>query len=383
MKLAASVHHIVPRIHSESSGTTYVVPRLCEILHHLGVDTHLHVIKSAAQNYPFTLHEHAFWSTLERIGFSPSMKRALLAQTASGRSIIHNHSLWMMPNVYAGIVAARNKLPLIVSPHGTVSAWALGHSARKKKLMWWLGQQKTFAAARCFHATAESEYEEIRKMGYRQPIAVIPNGVDFPTVFRQSKRNGDKNQVLFVGRLHPKKGLDNLLASWKLLHESYSNWELIIAGPEDLPGYAANLQNAVSGAKSPRVRFIGPVYGEEKARLYARADLFVLPTHSENFGITVAEALYQHTPAIVTEGAPWAVLNERDAGWWIGNTVEDLTGTLRKAMNLSDPERAALGKNGHDLVSRNFSWPEIGEKMIRTYYWMLTDQEKPNWIKHD
>lgn len=378
------MHQIVPRIHSESSGTTYVVPKLCDSLHHLGVDVHLHVIRAAQQEYRYPLHVHRFWPGLERIGYSPAMKKALSRALAAQNCILHNHSLWMMPNVYSGQLAARYpQTKLIVSPHGTLSSWALNNSGARKRLLWQLGQRKAFEVAHCFHATAESEYEDIRKLGYRQPVAVIPNGVEFPEIMPPLAAEKKPYRLLFLGRLHPIKGLDNLLTAWRDLYQHFGQWELVIVGPEDKPGYKNSLQQKIADDGLQNIRFADPVFGDDKGRLYAEAELFVLPTHSENFGITVAEALYQRTPAVVTDGAPWKVLNSAECGWWIKNSVEELRRTLHHAMSLPREERATMGNKGHELVTHSFSWQEIGEKMLRTYYWMLTNQEKPNWIIND
>ena len=216
-------------------------------------------------------------------------------------------------------------------------------------------------------------------MGYKQPVAIIPNGIDF-TGRRTPEGSTESCKILFLGRLHPIKGIEKLLNAWSVLCDQFRNWQVIIAGPEDKIGYKKVLQDLVTSRHIPRVTFLGPIHGEAKSQLYADAELYVLPTNSENFGITVAEALYQGTPAIVTKGAPWRALTDEKCGWWIDNTVVALQRSLQEAMQLSKEQRGDMGVRGHDLVTHTLNWKNIGSKMKRTYQWMLTPEDKPNWI---
>ena len=132
-----------------------------------------------------------------------------------------------------------------------------------------------------------------------------------------------------------------------------------------------------------RVVFRGPLFGEEKLQAYREADLYVLPTHSENFGITVAEALAAGTPTIVTHGAPWAGLAEHGAGWWIDVGVEPLVACLEKALSTSPQCLGEMGKAGHEWMKRDFSWERISAQFLVTYRWMLTGGEPPPWVRFD
>ena len=220
----------------------------------------------------------------------------------------------MMPNVYPGQVARRYGLPLVVSPRGTLSEWAMHSGSAVKRLFWPLVQRPSLAATTCFHATAESEYEDIRRMGFRQPVAVIPNGIDIKEL--QPKSSSGGRTLLFLGRIHPIKGLDMLLPAWRAVQTKFPDWHLRIIGPDN-GGYVEKMRRMAHDLKLERIEFCGSLYGQDKWDAYRNADLFVLPTYSENFGMAVAEALASAVPAIVTKGAPWEGLATENAGWWI------------------------------------------------------------------
>jgi len=378
------VHHIVPRIHAEASGTTYVVPRLCEWLNREGVDAQLHVVKQDEQRkYPFPVHLYPHWHLLPNLGISPMLFQNLKKISSSG-TLLHNHSLWMMPNVYPGVIAKKRPVKLIVSPHGTLSEWAWNRSRWKKAIIWQLGQKWALKHAVCFHATAESEYRDIRKRGFRQPVAIIPNGIDFSETDSSGEGNtGNLQMLLFLGRLHPVKGVDLLLRTWRELQDSFPNWRLVIAGPEAEEGYRAYLEKLSNELKVQRVQFFGPAYSSQKYRLYRDASIYVLPSETENFGVTVAEALYAGTPAVVTKGAPWEGLEGHKCGWWIERDKETLQNTLATAMVLPKDALSQMGEAGQRWVRDAFSWSRVARQMAELYHWIKGNTEKPDFVIED
>jgi glycosyltransferase involved in cell wall biosynthesis len=306
------------------------------------------------------------------------MKRWLVGQ-AQSRSVdlIHNHSLWMMPNVYPGQVARRFGIPSVVSPRGTLSEWAIQSSSSIKRVFWPLLQAPALAATACFHATAESEYENIRRMGFRQPVAVIPNGIDIPDL--APKAPGAFRTMLFLGRIHPIKGLDILLPAWRAVQDRFPEWRLHIVGPDN-GGYLAQMQRRAGELRLERVEFSGALFGEQKWQAYRQADLFVLPTYSENFGMSVAEALAAGTPAIVSKGAPWAGLDMRGAGWWIDMGLEPLVACLEDALARSTDALEEMGQRGRDWMEAEYSWAPVGRQMAETYCWILNSGNRPKWV---
>jgi glycosyltransferase involved in cell wall biosynthesis len=289
----------------------------------------------------------------------------------------------MMPNVYPGQAARRHRLPLVVSPRGTLSAWAFSSGSRIKRLFWPALQRPALAATSCFHATAQSEYEDIRRMGFPQPVAIIPNGIDIPGLPAKVVR--PHRTLLFLGRIHPIKGLDMLLPAWRAVQDRFPDWQLRIVGPDN-GGYLSQMQRMVVDLRLKRIEFCGALYGEQKWTAYRQADLFVLPTYSENFGMAVAEALASGTPAIVSKGAPWPGLVRQGAGWWVDIGMDPLVACLENALARPATELAKMGSRGRTWMETEYSWRQVGLQMATTYRWILGEQEadsKPAWIMLD
>ena len=373
------VVHTIPSIAEEASGPSYSVVKLCESLRALNQDVTLISVQGDEVRSPVA-YQRVFPYGLgpRRLGRSPAMRRWLLENVDAGRiELIHNHSLWMMPNVYPGQIVKNSKVPLIVSPRGTLSAWAMASGSRIKRVFWPALQLPALRTAACFHATAISEYEDIRRLGFAQPIAILPNGIDVPPPI--SRRKAAQRTLLFLGRLHPVKGIDLLLRAWAAVEPQFSAWKLRIVGPDER-GYKQELQSLAWDLRLQRVEFAGASYGDEKLEEYRNADLFVLPTYSENFGMAVAEALAAGTPVVVSKGAPWSGLEANGAGWWIDIGIDPLVPCLERALSLSASELASKGAHGRVWMERDFSWNRIGAQMAETYAWLLGQRSCPEWV---
>lgn len=236
------------------------------------------------------------------------------------------------------------------------------------------------AQAACFHATAESEFLDIRRSGFTQPVCIIPCGVHVPD--NRGRRSGGRRRLLFLARVHPKKGVDNLLRAWQVVGRKFPDWELLVVGPDN-EGYTGEMQTLAADLGLARVSFLGGLYGEAKLQAYRDADLYVLPSHSENFGITVAEALAAGTPVIVTRGTPWEGVMTHGAGWWIEVGVEPLVACLEEALAASPERLESMGQVGRVWMKRDFSWAAMSERFLLTYRWLLDGGERPAWVRVD
>ena len=290
--------------------------------------------------------------------------------------MVHAHGLWLMPNVDAGRAAQRTGTGLVVSPRGMLAPEALDYSRLKKRLFWHLLQRRAYAGAAAWHATSEQEAAEIRAFGIGAPIAVIPNGIDLPAVLAEHDETKQRRRLLFLSRIHPKKGLPVLLDAWAQLARERPEWDLVIAGADE-GGHRAELEARIATEAIPNVTFTGPLYGEGKSALLEDTDLFVLPTRNENFGIAVAEALAAGIPAVVTTGAPWRGLETERCGWWIEQGREPLLAALRQATAFPASERRAMGLRGRDWMARDFGWDRIGAQMGSVYRWLASDGPRP------
>jgi glycosyltransferase involved in cell wall biosynthesis len=299
-------------------------------------------------------------------------------------TIIHSHGLWSAANYWASTASRRFNLPLIVHPRGMLEPWALSHKKLKKILGLKIYQQKALSGASVLVATAGSEYENLRALGLNNPIAIIPNGVVMESFVPHGMTNdiprSEVRTVLFLSRVQEKKGLINLVHAWAQLKPV--GWRLQIAGPDE-NGHLRKVMALVQhlGIDSI-IEYVGVVDGVEKAALYRSADVFVLPTYSENFGVAVAEALASGLPVITTKGAPWSDLEKYNCGWWIDIGVQPLVTALREAIALSDDERRAMGSRGRNYVQR-YDWNDIASQMTEVYRWVIGQGPKPDCIRVD
>jgi glycosyltransferase involved in cell wall biosynthesis len=296
------------------------------------------------------------------------MQRKLTAVVRAA-DLVHVHSQWTFPVWWGCRTALAAGKPLVMSPQGCLDPVRLAHSAWKKRLAG-LFDRRFLRQASVIHATSNAERGWIeRYVGGRPRIEVIPNGVDLPAATSPAaKPAGRTRQVLSLGRLHPLKGLDLLIDAWQMASQELEpgdRWELVIAGPDE-QGTRGGLEQKARQHGLSNVRFTGPLYGEDKAQALASADLFVLPSRSENFGIAVAEALAAGLPAITTKGAPWQEIHG-SCGWWADVAAEPLATALREAMRLGDGERAAMGQRGRALVEAKYRWESVGRAMVGMY----------------
>ena len=362
--------HTIPSIAEVSSGPTYSVMRLAAQLVGSGHDLTLACLDR--DGHPPT----PSWVTRfpgtrfgRRLGFSPAMRRWLRSLPPDPQTIIHNHSLWMMPNVYAGDAARRLRIPYVVSPRGTLQPAAFHSGSMLKRAFWPLVQRPSLAGVRCFHATSESEATQICTMGFGCPIAVIPNGIDLPNLPPDDGHR--RKEVLYLGRIHPIKGIDVLLRAWRRLEPVHAEWSLRIVGPDNR-GHLDRMQALAAELGVERVRFEGELVGDRKVRAYREASAYVLPSRTENFAMTVAESLACATPAIVSRGAPWQGLGARQCGWWVDAQDDAIGAALHQAMSCEPSVLREMGMRGQEWMRAEFSWEAVGRRMEDLYRWVLS-----------
>jgi len=245
-----------------------------------------------------------------------------------------------------------------------------------------------FGGAACLHAVTSTEAKCFRAAGYQGPITVITNGVDIPDKDMLPSdaeteelwpRLKNRRVVLFMSRLSPEKGLDLLIPVWQEVagKSDYKDALLVIAGP-DHRGYKKTVDEMIEHCSvGEKVLLTGMVGGREKLALLNRADVFVLPTYSENFGIVVGEAMACETPAITTTGTPWECINNVNAGRCVAPVRGELSRALREILSLSAHERRAMGRRGRQMVIEKYSWREIARKYLMLYNCAMQGKETP------
>lgn len=280
---------------------------------------------------------------------------------------VHINCCWLPISALTAIWAKRQGFRVIYSPHGMLEPWILNRNYWAKKLpAILLYQRKAIRIADCLHATAESERTNLMALGWNSNIQTIGNCVDVSHIEMKQSWVRQK-RILFLSRVHVKKGINFLIEAVAKLREQMEGFEVLIAGPGE-EDYIRELQQfAARLGVGDIVRFIGSVYGDAKFDLYRQADLFVLPTHSENFGIVVTEALACGTPVITTKGTPWAELESNHCGWWTGIGTEATVEALKFFLALSEAELEIMGRNGRKLVEEKYSCEIIAQKFMEMY----------------
>ena len=256
---------------------------------------------------------------------------------------------------------------VILSPHGMLEPWIISrHYWTKKVPALLLYQRAAIKNATCLHATAESEKNNLLRLGYNKKIEVIANGIDVDNI--RMKDNWErKKQILFLSRIHVKKGIEFLLEAVAILKEQLTDYTINIAGEGDAD-YIASLKNKAKELGIEKlINFCGGVYGENKWNLFRDADIFVLPTYSENFGIVVGEALACGTPVITTKGTPWEELNTEHCGWWTEIGSKATKEALSSFLTLSVEELKKMGYNGRRLIENKYSTKKIAQDMYLLY----------------
>ncbi len=376
----AAVVHVVPTLSRQAGGPAVSVRRLVQCLHAAGACLSCEVFSGDAAGSESAL---ADWRDCgvrtfplrgpRRLGWARGMLRTL---SGVETDVIHVHGLWQYHAFAAGRVASRRDIPLVVSPRGMLEPWALRQGRWQKAIANTVFQHAMLDRAACIVTTSRMEAEGVRLAGVKAPVCVVPNGVDLPApglLQREGQTDGrGERTALFLSRLHPKKGLMELLEAWKSV--SPTGWHLRVVGPDEA-GYADVVASAIRRlGLGQQVELAGPVWGDEKQQAYAGADLFVLPSFSENFGMAIAEALAAGVPVITTRATPWGELETERCGWWIETGAAPLAEALRTACALSASELQAMGGRGRDLMARRYAWPAVAAAMLEVYSWVLGEK---------
>jgi len=340
-------------------------------------------------------------------GWSPQFRRVVMEEAVKA-DVVHDHGLWMWPNAYAREAAVAVGKPLVISPRGMLEPWSLNRSKLRKAFAWWLFEKNNLQSAMLFHATAASEETSIRNIVSRRlrrmsadsclggdtrersgaprsndhgvRVVVAPNGVDLPDLSRRPPRSileekfprlKGRPWVVFMSRLHPKKGLNVLLRAWaKQRHETTprDGRNMLVLAGSDLIGYRKAVETMVLElGVSDSVVLTGELLGESKDCLLANAEVFVLPSYSENFGTVVAEAMSWGRPVIASTGTPWKEVVEVGAGWWVKPEEEAVCLALEEAISTTQEELKVIGARGRALVAERYGWTMPAARLVEAY----------------
>jgi glycosyltransferase involved in cell wall biosynthesis len=315
-------------------------------------------------------------------GYSNQLVPALLA---ADLDILSLHGLWKYCSVASRRWHRRTGRAYIVHPEGMLESWALRNARWKKRIAALLYENQHLREAACLRALSEAEALSFRAQGLSNPICVIPNGVDLPDLSESNagSRSQNRKTLLYLGRLHRKKNVANLIRAWNEMSNSQDcrrdAWVLAIAG-WDQSGYESELKRIAAG---PSVVFLGPRFGADRAECYRKCDAFILPSLSEGLPMTVLEAWAYAKPVLMTPECNLPEGFSADAALRVGPSPEEIADGVRSIIEMSDNDRRAMGVRGRDLVATKFSWPRIGEQMRAVYEWVLGGGVPPATMRLD
>ncbi len=309
--------------------------------------------------------------------YAPELKR-LAAEVIGQAEWFHGHGLYVWPNMWLGGEARKRGKPLVYHPQGFFDPWILQRSRGKKRVAHWLFEDKNIAYVRWWRAVSSKEADQIRAVvGPKAKIEVIPNGVDLNEVDNEDTwgLGGEQGRaawttrkrpkrLLFLSRIHSKKGLDMLVPAWGKLTREFPDWELLIVGPDE-GGYQARIETMIVDAGCGETCWIHPaVSGGEKHALLRTANLFVLPSYSEGFPMAVLEAAAHRIPVVQTTECNFPELTAAGGAWECRPEPRDVENALQSALSAEDAERREWGQRARALVEKSYSWKNVADAVI-------------------
>jgi glycosyltransferase involved in cell wall biosynthesis len=336
------------------------------------------------RNYyaPLRLHSYKVKGP-RKLGYSPN----LYQQIENIRpDIVHTQSLWMYLSYANKKYHYKTGTPYIISPHGMLDRWQLKQSFWKdfkKNIVFRLYEKKHLSEASCFHTLCQEEHDAVRAMGLKNPIAIIPNGIGLPAkdLMQKTKTSNGRKNLLFLGRIHQKKGLDNLLEAWALLNPLSHDWQLTIAGETKDTAYMQNLLDKTKMLGiGETVSFVGGQFGDNKHRCLTNSDAFILPSFSEGLPMSVLEAWSYQLPVLMT---PFCNLSEgftHHAAIRINTDPGSICAGIKKLVMMNAIDRQQTGQNGLQLVKEKFTWAQVASSMDHLYNWVLGKRDKPAFV---
>jgi glycosyltransferase involved in cell wall biosynthesis len=309
----------------------------------------------------------------EKFSYSRQIAEDLLHQ-ASGADVIMMNNLWNYTSYVTYSVSKKLKIPLVISPRGSLYPWSLAQGAMRKKLAWVMFQKDALNSSYAIHVTSDAEADAIRRLNIQVPCIVAPHGVEVPSVESLPRRQdslerlklpADQRYVLFFSRLHKKKGLDRLLEIWAKIFKDFPNWTLLVVGP-DSGGYEKKISNSAIPQTS-LAAFPGVHQGYEKELFFSIADFLVLPSFSENFGVVVAESLARNIPVLTTNGTPWDGINDFQCGRFVKSCSIGIEQGLVELLSCSHNELFEMGQRGRAWMIKDYSWvarSELFERLL-------------------
>lgn len=356
--------HYIPSIDRNAGGTSTYMQLLAK---ELGKIAELHVITHRSDN-PLNLENCIVYYLTKYRPLSAHWKQqAKKIINDVMPDIIHVNCCWMPGCAAIQRMAQKRGIKIVLTPHGMLEPWIVKrHYITRKLPALMLYQKAAIRKADCIHSTAESEMKNLYDLGYNSNIRLVKLGIDADGIRIKDTWKKQK-QILFLSRVHVKKGINYLIEAASELRKELDGWKIIIAGEGDDEYIEMLNRNITEQGLDNIISLIGGVYGERKWELFRTSDFFVLPTHSENFGLAIAEALASGTPVITTTGTPWQDLNANKCGAWIEIGTKPLVNAMTRFISMTEEELETAGQNGRRLIENKYSAKNMAEQMMIVY----------------
>ncbi|TLD69940.1 glycosyltransferase [Phragmitibacter flavus] len=400
------VAFVTDRVSRRAGGLFDACKHLAQSIHTQGVQIETFGVSDVESNedekswVPVPLHLAKPTPALARsLAFAPDLRSSLVSASPD---VVHLHGLWNYPSWASWRWRRTTGRAEVIHPHGMLDPWALKHSGWKKQLALACFEAAHLNGASCIRSLCDSELEAIRKMGVRSPICVIPNGINLPALKASSDhavtRSASRKRLLYLGRLHPKKGLMEMIKAWEVFVKLYpeSGWTLEIAGWDENDHESELMRlcdelglkwqrtkkdkNFSEAGSNGSVTFHGPTFGDDKDALYRSADAFILPSLSEGLPMVILEAWAYAKPVLMTPACNLSVGVEYGAAFLIHANKASIADRLEKLASLTDGERAAMGKKGRDLVEKRFTWDHVATQLIQVNEWLINGHARPDHV---
>lgn len=368
---------------AKSGGTSTCTYDLISALQEINCKTDLVTVLPKNENDPLMGDGEKWIKTLPNDYISPYGYSKNLCNFIKNSTydIYHTNGLWMYCNHITCKIARHKHKPYIITPHGMLFTEAIHRSYWKKWPLIKLYFKKDIECASCIHATCEQEANDIRKFGYKGPIAIIPNPANLPDYINDINKSRNYTGAIsfgFLGRLHPIKKVENILYAAARISDQ-NKFKIIIIGKGD-DKYESFLHEEVKRLELNNVEFKGFVTGREKFEMLSNLSCLFVPSDFENFGMIVTEALSVGTPVMASLGTPWEELNTRHCGWWMDRTPDNISSVMERIICMSETQIKTMGQNGIELVKAKYTAIKVAEQMDILYKWLINKEVKPNFI---
>ncbi len=371
---------------ANSSGTTHIVNPLSEAQSKLGAEVSVAYVDkpnaAAVEPDPALVKSWRFPLSvrLNNPGLSAAYARAL-PELVAAADVVHVHAIWNFPSWWAMRSAVRARTPFIVAPQGSLDPWALRQNRWGKRLYGALTEMPLMRRADCMQALSNKEEQQFRQAGISGPVRRIPNGID-ADMFVNGAQRGDlarqlelpdgSQTLLFLSRVHPKKGLDLLLQAFAAVAERFPERVLIVAGNDAGSGYLETMRAlATQLGIAARCRFLGEVSGQTKRDTLMGADAYALVSHSEGLPVASVEALGAGLPCVLSHECNLPEVEQAEAGWLVAPNVNEASKALDQLFS-APQEASRRGENARNLVSLHFTWDRIAEQTLAVYQQMVS-----------